>query len=177
MLRKVGESAWPISEKDAVVSIKDASYPIPFPQGLEFNSPAHGCWNIVHTGMLIPEAHQIYVCADNCMRGVVLTAAEMCEEDRFSFVIVEEQNLLSGNLEDVTIKKTKRMRGKDGTENAEGSSSVYSMPSSFSRMRSGADLQGTGATISRNQIFEMLYGSNYAKTWTDTGSKASKSNV
>ena len=33
MLRKVGESAWPISEKDAVVSIKDASYPIPFPQG------------------------------------------------------------------------------------------------------------------------------------------------
>lgn len=37
MLRKVGESAWPISEKDAVVSIKDASYPIPFPQGLEFN--------------------------------------------------------------------------------------------------------------------------------------------
>ena len=36
MLRKVGESAWPISEKDAVVSIKDASYPIPFPQGLEF---------------------------------------------------------------------------------------------------------------------------------------------
>ena len=28
MLRKVGESAWPISEKDAVVSIKDASYPI-----------------------------------------------------------------------------------------------------------------------------------------------------
>ena len=106
MLRKVGESAWPISEKDAVISIKDASYPIPFPQGLEFNSPAHGCWNIVHTGMLIPEAHQIYVCADNCMRGVVLTAAEMCEEDRFSFVIVEEQNLLSGNLEDVTIEGT-----------------------------------------------------------------------
>ena len=106
MLRKVGESAWPISEKDAVVSIKDASYPIPFTQGLEFNSPAHGCWNIVHTGMLIPEAHQIYVCADNCMRGVVLTAAEMCEEDRFSFVIVEEQNLLSGNLEDVTIEGT-----------------------------------------------------------------------
>ena len=184
MLRKVGESAWPISEKDAVVSIKDASYPIPFPQGLEFNSPAHGCWNIVHTGMLIPEAHQIYVCADNCMRGVVLTAAEMCEEDRFSFVIVEEQNLLSGNLEDVTIegtadilRKLKEREEKTGQKMPEGSSSVYSMPSSFSRMRFGADLQGTGATISRNQIFEMLYGSNYAKTWTNTGSKASKSNV
>lgn len=72
--------------------------------GLEFNSPAHGNWNIVHTGMLLPEARQIYVCADNCMRGVVLTAAEMNAADRFSFVIVEEDNLLNGNLEDVTIE-------------------------------------------------------------------------
>ena len=62
--------------------------------GLEFNSPAHGNWNIVHTGMLLPEAIQIYVCADNCMRGVVLTAAEMNAADRFSFVIVEEEDLL-----------------------------------------------------------------------------------
>ena len=72
--------------------------------GLEFNSPAHGNWNIVHTGMLLPEAVQIYVCADNCMRGVVLTAAEMNAADRFSFVIVEEEDLLNGNLEDVTIE-------------------------------------------------------------------------
>lgn len=72
--------------------------------GLEFNSPAHGNWNIVHTGMLLPEARQIYVCADNCMRGVVLTAAEMNAADRFSFVIVKEENLLNGNLEDVTIE-------------------------------------------------------------------------
>ena len=38
------------------------------------------------------------------MRGVVLTAAEMNAADRFSFVLVEEQNLLSGNLEDITIE-------------------------------------------------------------------------
>ncbi len=38
------------------------------------------------------------------MRGVVLTAAEMNAADRFSFVIVEEENLLNGNLEDVTIE-------------------------------------------------------------------------
>ena len=43
----------------------------------EFNPPAHGVWNIVHVGMLVPEAHQIYICGVNCMRGVVLTAAEM----------------------------------------------------------------------------------------------------
>ena len=101
MLKRVGGE---ISEEGAVVSIKEASFPVPFEPGLEFNSPVHGNWNIVHTGMLMPEARQIYVCADNCMRGVVLTAAEMNAADRFSFVIVEEENLLNGNLEDITIE-------------------------------------------------------------------------
>ncbi len=34
----------------------------------------------------------------------MLTAAEMNAADRFSFVIVEEKDLLGGNLEDVTIE-------------------------------------------------------------------------
>lgn len=101
MLKRVGGE---INPEGAVVTIGEASFPAPFSAGLEFNSPAHGNWNIVHTGMLMPEARQIYVCADNCMRGVVLTAAEMNAADRFSFVIVEEENLLNGNLEDVTIE-------------------------------------------------------------------------
>ena len=101
MLKRVGGE---INPEGAVITIGEADFPVPFPLGLEFNSPAHGNWNIVHTGMLMPEAIQIYVCADNCMRGVVLTAAEMNAEDRFSFVTVEEENLLSGNLEDVTIE-------------------------------------------------------------------------
>ena len=74
MLKRVGGE---INPEGAVTTISKASFPVPFPAGLEFNSPAHGNWNIVHTGMLMPEAIQIYVCADNCMRGVVLTAAEM----------------------------------------------------------------------------------------------------
>ena len=101
MLRRVGET---IDPKDAMVKIKDASFPAPFASELEYNSPVHGNWNIVHTGMQLPESIQIYVCADNCMRGVVLTAAEMNAADRFSFVIVEEKDLLGGNLEDVTIE-------------------------------------------------------------------------
>lgn len=101
MLKRVGGA---INPEGAVTTIGEAAFPVPFPAGLEFNSPAHGNWNIVHTGMLMPEARQIYVCADNCMRGVVLTAAEMNAADRFSFVIVEEENLLNGNLEDVTIE-------------------------------------------------------------------------
>ncbi|MBN2946145.1 MAG: nitrogenase [Blautia sp.] len=101
MLKRVGGE---INPEGAVITIGEADFPVPFPFGLEFNSPAHGNWNIVHTGMLMPEAIQIYVCADNCMRGVVLTAAEMNAADRFSFVTVEEENLLNGNLEDVTIE-------------------------------------------------------------------------
>lgn len=101
MLRRAGGE---ISTKGAVISISDASFPVPFDAGLEFNSPVHGNWNIVHTGMLMPEARQIYVCAENCMRGVVLTAAEMNAADRFSFVILEEKDLLDGNLEDITIE-------------------------------------------------------------------------
>lgn len=101
MLKRVGDT---IDTSDAVISIKDAIFPAPFASQLEFNSPAHGNWNIVHTGMLLPQARQIYVCADNCMRGVVLTAAEMNAADRFSFVIIEEEHLLNGNLEDITIE-------------------------------------------------------------------------
>ena len=81
MLQRAGEK---IDSKEAVLKIKDASYPAPFASELEYNSPVHGNWNIVHTGMQIPESIQIYVCADNCMRGVVLTAAEMNAADRFS---------------------------------------------------------------------------------------------
>lgn len=93
----------PQATKNMEIRIKDASYPAPFANCLEFNSPAHGTWNIVHTGMLVPEAQQIYVCAYNCMRGVVLTAAEMKEQERFSFVILDEEDMIAGKLEDITI--------------------------------------------------------------------------
>ncbi|MFQ7338689.1 MAG: hypothetical protein ACLROW_20635 [Roseburia faecis] len=50
MLRRVGET---VDSKDAVVKIKDASFPTPFVSALEYNSPVHGNWNIVHTGMQV----------------------------------------------------------------------------------------------------------------------------
>ncbi len=93
----------------------EASFPKPFASKLEYNSPVHGNWNIVHTGMQVPESIQIYVCAENCMRGVVLTAAEMNAADRFSFVIVEEKDLLYSNLEDLTIEGVTDVLNKRGT--------------------------------------------------------------
>lgn len=102
MLRKVNEKK-EIREIPSV-RIADADFPAPFRSGLEYSSPARGTWNIVHTGMLVPEGHEIYVCAAGCLRGVVLTAAEMGTIDRFSSVVVRENNLLDGDMEDLVIE-------------------------------------------------------------------------
>lgn len=85
------------------ILIKDAKFPAPFVSGLEYSSPAHGAWNIVHTGMLIPESHQIYICAQGCLRGVVLTAAEMNATNRFSTIAIRENNVLDGDMESLII--------------------------------------------------------------------------
>ena len=93
-----------VEDQDTQVNICDASFPAPFRAGLEFSSPARGTWNIVHTGMLIPEAHEIFVCAYGCLRGVVLTAAEMNALDRYSSISISEENVLDGGMEDLMIQ-------------------------------------------------------------------------
>lgn len=77
----------------------DAAFPEPFVQGLEFNPPARGPWNIVHMGLMLPETHAVYVCARGCLRGVVLTAAEMEAMDRMSWVSIDEEDICTGRLE------------------------------------------------------------------------------
>lgn len=86
------------------IPIGQAAFPSPFPSGLEYASPARGTWNIVHTGMLIPEAHEIFICAAGCLRGTVLTAAELGASHRFSTVEVREKDLLEGSLEELAIE-------------------------------------------------------------------------
>lgn len=88
----------------AAVAVGEAEFPAPFAHGLEYNAPVHGNWNIVHTGMLVPESHQIYICAQNCMRGVAMTAAEMNAADRFSMVVLEEHDLYDGDLFEITCE-------------------------------------------------------------------------
>lgn len=73
---------------------------------MQYNCPVHESWNIVHIGSLLPESHAIYVCGDNCLRGVVMTAAEMGLTSRFSAVMPTEAELLDGRLEEVTIQGT-----------------------------------------------------------------------
>ena len=73
---------------------------------MQYNCPVHESWNIVHIGSLLPESHAIYVCGDNCLRGVVMTAAEMGLTSRFSAVMPTEAEILDGRLEEVTIQGT-----------------------------------------------------------------------
>ena len=107
MLKPVG-----FSPEIPEVAIRDAAFPAPFASGLEFSPPARGAWNIVHTAMLVPEAHQIYACAKGCMRGVILTAAEMNAMDRMSWVAVEERDLVSGSIETGVIEGCAHILGK-----------------------------------------------------------------
>ena len=65
-----------MTETEFQSPISKVGWPAPFAGGVEFNAPARGPWNIVHTGMLLPESHQIFICAQGCLRGVILTAAE-----------------------------------------------------------------------------------------------------
>lgn len=100
MLKKLTPA---MQEETIDIKIRDAGFPAPFSAGLEYSPPARGTWNIVHTGMLIPESHQIFVCAYGCLRGVVLTAAEMNALDRYSSIAIGEGQVLDGGMEALMI--------------------------------------------------------------------------
>lgn len=95
MLKKAGgELAAPTA-----VSIADAAFPRPFDTGLEYSPPARGDWNIVHMGLLVPQSHQIYFCAQGCLRGVVQTTAEMDAMDRLSWAYLCDEDYADGSME------------------------------------------------------------------------------
>lgn len=86
-------------EKPPCKRIADTDRDCFFESGLEYNTPARGMWNIVHSGMLLPEAHEIFCCAQGCLRGVILTAAEMLTLDRMSWISVSEEDMFDGTIE------------------------------------------------------------------------------
>lgn len=88
----------------ACMPLKEAKFPAPFAPTLEYSVPARGTWNIVHTGMILPESHQIYIGATGCLRGVVLTAAEMGAMDRYSAVEVKEKDLIVADQENFIVE-------------------------------------------------------------------------
>ncbi len=88
------------------IALSEMDFPVPFYEGLQYNAPSRGVWNIVHTGMLIPESHQVYVCAQGCLRGVILTAAEMNETERMSWVALREEDMWNGEMEKRVIEGT-----------------------------------------------------------------------
>ena len=89
--------------------IADTAWEYNADDGLSFSSPARGVWNIVHMGTLVPEAHQIFVCPTSCLRGVVLTTAEMGAMDKLSTITVGEDNILEGDMEETLHEGTKKV--------------------------------------------------------------------
>ena len=77
----------------------------PFEYGAEYSAPVRGTWNIVHIAYLVPESFQIFVCPQACLRGVILTAAELSDDglNRFATVCVQENNVLNGDMEALLI--------------------------------------------------------------------------
>ena len=86
-------------KKPPCIRLGDADAKELFASGLEYNAPARGVWNIVHMGMLVPDAHQVYICAQGCLRGVALTVAETDQMDRLSWVSLSEEDMFDGTLE------------------------------------------------------------------------------
>ncbi len=89
--------------------IRDMEYEYNADIGLAYASPVRGVWNIVHIGTLVPEAHEIFVCPTSCLRGVVLTTAEMGAMDRLSTITVGEDNILEGDMEEALQRGTERV--------------------------------------------------------------------
>lgn len=84
--------------------LSEAHWPRALQAGPRILAAARGPWTIVHVGMLVPECHEIFVCAQGCLRGVVLSAAELGLQRRFSTITVTEEHLRDGQLEDTIIE-------------------------------------------------------------------------
>lgn len=88
----------------AEIRIGDTTSTTPFRHGLEYTPPARGTWTIAHTPMLVPGSHEIFVCPEGCLRGVVLSAAEFGGLDRFHMVTVKEKDLYNDAMDDLFIE-------------------------------------------------------------------------
>ncbi len=93
--------ASPASYSPAWQFIGDMSYAYNADIGLAYASPVRGVWNIVHIATLVPGGHQVFVCPTSCLRGVVLTTAEMGRMDKMSTITVGEDNILEGDMEEM----------------------------------------------------------------------------
>lgn len=88
----------------AEIKAKDITSPTLFEAELEYSCPSRGTWTIAHSPMIVPESHQIYIGASACLRGVVLSAAEYEGLNRYSMIMLEDSDILSGNLEEIFIE-------------------------------------------------------------------------
>ena len=76
---------------------------------LAYSNPCRGLWNIVNIATQVPSSHQIFVCPTSCLRGVVLTTAEMNAMDQMSTIAVEEEDILEGTMEETMLNGIRKI--------------------------------------------------------------------
>ena len=77
---------------------------VSFRAGLQYTAPARGHWTIAHTPIIIPGCYIVFLCANACMRGVVMSAMEYGGMDRFSMIMLYDKDIYEGNLEQGMIE-------------------------------------------------------------------------
>lgn len=59
---------------------------------------------MVHIGMLLPESHQVFVCAQSCRGAWYCRLRSLATAARFSTISVDEDSVLEGNCEEIIIE-------------------------------------------------------------------------
>ena len=158
MLKRLHDTAG----QDTALALSQVDSLAPFTYGLEYSAPARGGWTIVHIGMLLPESHQVFVCAQSCLRGVVLSAAELGDSSRFSTISVDEDSVLEGNCEEIIIEGVAHIL--EGTAcAAKGPAAVYKLYPSFSGNGYENRVRGVKHTFSPGGIRAVLDEPHYEK--------------
>jgi|GEM_PF-1411878 len=71
---------------------------------LQYSSPANGSWNLSHICSLMPQTHILFAVPLGCSRIIKLSALEKGIADRFWTLNIQNQDLVSGDIEKVIIE-------------------------------------------------------------------------
>lgn len=74
-----------------------------FEKSLFYSSPAHGGWGVLKIAQLVPESYQLFVSPAACGRHGALAACLDGRKSRVSYLYLKEENIVSGDYEQILI--------------------------------------------------------------------------
>lgn len=82
-----------------------------FTRTLQYASPARGGWSIVRMAMQVPESYQLFVGPAACMRHIMLSSMELGIDDRISWMMIREEDIVSGSYEQLILQNVDELLG------------------------------------------------------------------